>query len=80
MSITLDFIRNEIKKQIYEISLHADDERIADELTVSQLEIVLSQCKIIEQYPNDPRGESCLIVGFTPEGIPVHIVCGKNPS
>ena len=80
MSVTLNFIRNEIEKQSYEISLHADDERIADELTVSQLEIVLSQCKIIEHYPNDPRGESCLILGFTPEGIPVHIVCGKNPS
>ena len=80
MSITLDFIRNEIEKQSYEISLHADGERIADELTVSQLEFILSQCKIIEQYPDDPRGESCLTAGFTPEGTPVHIVCGKNPS
>jgi len=26
MSVTLDFIRNEIEKQTYEISLHADDE------------------------------------------------------
>jgi len=26
MSVTLDFIRNEIEKQPYEISLHADDE------------------------------------------------------
>ena len=33
MSITLDFIRNEIEKQSYEISLHADDERIAEVLT-----------------------------------------------
>ena len=80
MSITLDFISNEIEKQSYEISLHADDERIADELTVFQLEFILSQCKIIEQYPDDPRGESCLTVGFKPEGMPVHIVCGKNPS
>ena len=80
MSITPDFIRNEIEKQSYEISLHADDERIADELTVSQLEFILLQCKIIEQYPDDPRGESCLTVGFTSEGTPVHIVCGRNPS
>ncbi|HHT9133438.1 MAG TPA: DUF4258 domain-containing protein [Candidatus Avalokitesvara rifleensis] len=80
MSIILDFIHNEIEKQTYEISFHADDERIADELTVSQLEFVLSQCKIIEQYLDDPRGESCLTVGFTPEGVPVHIICGKNPS
>ncbi len=80
MSITLDFIQAEIKRQTYEISLHADDERIADALTVSQLEFALSDCEIIEQYLDDPRGESCLTLGFTPEGTPVHIVCGRNPA
>lgn len=79
-SIIPDFIRAEIEKQSYEISLHADDERIADGLTISQLEFALSDCEIIEQYPDDPRGESCLVLGFTPEGISVHVVCGKNRS
>ena len=78
--MTPDFIRIEMERQKYEISLHADDERIADGLTVSQLESALFDCQIIEQYPDDPRGESCLAVGFTREGIPVHFVCGKNPS
>ncbi|MDZ4345895.1 MAG: hypothetical protein U1E51_26070, partial [Candidatus Binatia bacterium] len=41
MSITPEFIRLEIAKQTYEISLHADDERIADGLTVSQVEVAL---------------------------------------
>jgi len=80
MSISPDFIRVEIENQTYEISLHADDERIADGLTVSQLEVALSECKIIEEYPNDPRGESCLALGFTPEGKPTHVVCGRNLS
>jgi len=80
MTLTPDFIRTEIEKQSYEISLHADDERIADGLTVSQLEVVLSDCKIIEEYWDDPRGESCLVLGFTSEGKPVHVVCGRNPS
>ena len=78
--MTPDFIRAEIEKQKYEISLHADDERIADGLSVSQLELALSDSQIIEQYPDDPRGESCLAVGFTHEGIPVHFVCGRNPA
>jgi hypothetical protein len=80
MSITPDFIHDEIEGQNYEISLHADDERIADGLTMSQLEFALLDCQIIEQYPDDPRGESCLALGFTPEETPIHIVCGKNPS
>ena len=78
MSVTPDFIRTEIEQQRYEISVHADDERIADDLTVSQLELALSDCEIIEDYPDDPRGESCLALGFTPDGTPVHVVCGKN--
>ncbi len=80
MGISLDFICDEIKHQVYEISLHADDERIADGLTISQLEFALSKCKIIERYSNDPRGESCLVLGFIPEQIPIHVVCGKNHS
>jgi len=78
MGIPPDFIHNEIARQTYEISLHADDERIADDLPIVELEFVLSQCKILEQYTDDPRGESCLAVGYTHEGTLVHVVCGKN--
>ncbi|MCP4104062.1 MAG: DUF4258 domain-containing protein [Desulfobacteraceae bacterium] len=38
----------------------------------------VAHCEIIEKYPSDTRGESCLVYGDTPENIPVHIVCGKN--
>ena len=31
-----------------------------------------------EQYPDTGRGESCLVVGFTNNGKPVHIVCGER--
>ncbi len=33
---------------------------------------------IVEKYPDDPRGESCLVLGYTPEGKAVHVVCEKN--
>ncbi|MBM4176579.1 MAG: DUF4258 domain-containing protein [Ignavibacteria bacterium] len=79
-SITPEFIREEILRQNYEISIHADDERINEQLTISQLELALTKCEIIEEYPNDPRGESCLVLGFTSENKPIHIVCGKNRS
>ncbi|MGR3304056.1 MAG: hypothetical protein ACUZ8I_16355 [Candidatus Scalindua sp.] len=48
MNITTNFVRTEIDEQSYEISLHADDERIAESLTVVQLEFALSNCKILE--------------------------------
>ena len=78
MSISPEFIRAEIVAQSYEISVHADDERLADHLTIAQVEHVLLHCQMLEDYPDDPRGESCLVLGFTPEAISTHIVCGRN--
>ena len=72
------FIRSEIDSQTYEISLHADDERLADSLTVSDVEAALISCEVLEEYPEDRRGPSCLAFGVTPTGRPVHAVCGQN--
>ncbi len=77
MSLTLAFIRNEVESQVYQISLHADDERLADGLSMAELESALISCEIIEHYPEDPRGESCLALGFA-DKKPVHVVCGRN--
>lgn len=76
--ITIDFIRHEVKNQTYEISIHADDERLNDELTIEEIEFVLRNCELFEKYHYDERGESCLVFGNTPKNKPVHIVCGKN--
>ena len=78
MSISLDFIAKEIKGQTYEISLHADNERLAEGIGIIELEESLVSSKILEDYPDDPRGESCLVVGFIPGGKSVHVVCGEN--
>jgi hypothetical protein len=80
MSITLEFIRTEILAQSYELSIHADNERLADHLTVAQVEHALLNCQILEDYPDDPRGASGLVIGLAPEGTPVHVVCGRNRS
>lgn len=78
MPFKADFVRREVEKQTYEISVHADEERIAEGLTIAQVEGALLNCKIIEEYPDDRRGESCLAAGFVSPRIPVHVVCGRN--
>lgn len=35
---------------------------------------------VIEPYPNDPRGKSCLIWGTIANGRIGHIVCGYPPN
>lgn len=41
-----------------------------------EIEEAISNGEIIEAYPDDPRGISCLIYGFTHQGRPLHVVCG----
>ena len=74
----IEHIRNIIRRRKYRLSYHAELERDADQITISEIEKALcsDQSAIIEDYPNDPRGSSCLILGFTSANRPIHIVCG----
>ena len=45
---------------------------------ISEIEEAVLNGMILENYPFDQRGESCLLVGFTNLGKPVHVVCGKH--
>ncbi len=58
----------------YEFSMHAERERRADKITVAELETALRACDIVEEYPDDPRGASFLILGFSGRR-PIHAVC-----
>jgi hypothetical protein len=80
MILSLDFIQTETRAQTYELSMHADDERLADHLTMAQVEYILLHSQMLELYTNDPRGEICLVLSLTFEAIPVHIVWGRNPA
>ena len=34
--------------------------------------------EILEDYPEDPRGASCLVSGHIPDGRSIHIVCSLD--
>jgi hypothetical protein len=64
----IEDIKKLIQERKYRLTSHAEAERDADKITLHEIEeaILSSGSKIIEDYPNDPRGHSCLILGFTP--------------
>ena len=64
----------------YEYSSHAEIEREADKISLADVEYALLHGEILEDYPEDPRGPSCLVLGFGRSGYPMHIVCGMTPS
>jgi Domain of unknown function (DUF4258) len=67
-----------VRERKYRLTSHAEREREADQITVQEIEeAVLSEdCELIEDYPADPRGHSCLILGWTGADLPIHMVCG----
>ena len=58
----------------YEFSKHAERERELDMILVNELKDALKNCEIIEDYPDDPRGASCQVLGFSGPR-PIHAVC-----
>lgn len=74
----LQQIQSLIMQKKYYLTSHAEVERDADQIKLQEIEeaLLFSMCKIIEDYPNDPRGPSCLILGFTKKDLPIHTVCG----
>lgn len=71
------FIKKKIRNQKYDLSMHAHNERQEEQITVEEIEKVILKGDIIERYPSDLRGESCLIAGIVYEK-PLHIVCGMR--
>jgi hypothetical protein len=72
----LDDIRVMIAVRQYEFSKHAVDQTIIRGISVAELEeAILSRSEVIEDYPEDKYGPSCLVLGFTRGGRPLHIQC-----
>ena len=44
-------------------------------ITPSEIQRVIEHGEVIEDYPEDVRGHSCLIMGHGDLGRPIHIVC-----
>lgn len=74
---TIEWIQQSVRDNNYLYSRHGDRERQNDGLTLYEVETALLKGRILENHEDTGRGESCLIVGFTEEGKPVHVVCGR---
>lgn len=68
-------IRKAFKEGRYEYSLHALDQSILRHITRREILESIEKGEIIENYPEDKFGPSCLIYGRTDLERPLHIHC-----
>jgi hypothetical protein len=69
-------IRDKVRNSKYKISFTHTEKLRQRKIEIRELEEAIFTGEIIEKYPTDPRGLSCLILGYTKRNRPLHIVCG----
>jgi hypothetical protein len=79
VSESLNRVRAAANKRILFLP-HAVSQMNSPERMISIAEVgsVLFTGRIIEDYPDDVRGPSCLILGRGVEGRPIHVVCAPK--
>ena len=75
----IDEIRRRVAQGDFEFSQHAVDQAIIRHISVQELRDAIAGGEVIEVYPEDKYGPSCLIFGMTRAGRPIHVQC-SDPS
>jgi uncharacterized protein DUF4258 len=71
----IDEIRWKIEADQFEFSKHATDQSIIRRISVQEVRELFGCAEVIEDYPEDKYGLSCLIFGRTTAGRPLHLQC-----
>jgi len=71
----LDALRVAFTSRRYILTWHATERLEERKITPREVEetILSPKAEIIEDYPNDPRGPSCLVLGETKSGRIMHV-------
>jgi hypothetical protein len=71
----IEQIRAKFADKQFEFTKHAVDQSILRRISIQELVETASNAEIIEDYPDDKYGPSCLVLGFTRSRRPLHIQC-----
>jgi len=73
-----EILRTYRKKMLF--TRHALNQMSLSERMITRREVneAIESDEIVEDYPSDPRGHSCLFMGRTRDGRVIHIVCAPK--
>jgi len=78
MDITL--IQKSVRRGDYYWRQHAIERSIEREITEKEVADAILNGIIIEEYPDDKYGPSCLVFGRSKDGTPIHVQCSLPPE
>ena len=76
----ISLIQDKIRKGQYYWRQHAIERSIERQVAEEEVAEVILSGEIIEEYSEDKYGTSCLILGRTGTGRPIHVQCSLPPS
>jgi len=71
----IEQLRSKIAANQFEFTKHALDQSILRGITVQEVQGAIKNGEVIEDYPQDKYGPSCLVFGMTKSDRPIHIQC-----
>jgi hypothetical protein len=71
----IEAIRQKVSEGRFEFTEHAVDQSIVRRISMAELRQTFASGEIIEDYPDDKYGPSCLILGYTENQRPIHVQC-----
>ncbi len=69
----IDEIHTKVAAYEFEFSKHAVDQSITRRISVQEIRESIFNGEVIENYPEDKYGPSCLIYGKTAGGRAIHV-------
>jgi hypothetical protein len=75
-SMKMQWIKEQVEKGNYQLKLHAVERASIRGIDPLEVKETLLNGEIIEDYPEDKRGHSCLVYGKTRIGKDIHVLCG----
>ena len=75
----IDEIKRTARKRIFYTGHAIEEMNLEKEvITPDEVREVLFDGDIIEDFPDDKRGHSCLMFAYTSQGRPLHVVCSPK--
>ncbi len=73
VGVDLDGVKVKFQRGEFEFSQHAVDQVLVRHITVEEVREAIAVASVVEDYPTDKYGPSCLLLGFTAAARPIHV-------
>ena len=75
----IERIKKQVKAGNYRFTIHGFERCVERYISPNEVKNVILSDEVIEEYPEDKYGPSCLIYGITEDGRILHVQCSIEP-